>query len=547
VSFTIEVIKGVEYVIFPATSGTYTVTYGQPAPDTTPPSAPTNVSATPVSTSQINLTWSASTDNTGIANYQVFRGGVQIATTTVTGYSDSGLASSTLYTYFVRARDVAGNISANSANAATSTLAPLAAGNYSIFTSQTPAVLSKSDGATTDYELGTKFQSSVDGTITAIRFYKSASETGTHTGRIWSSAGAQLASVTFANETASGWQTAQLAAPLAISANTIYVVSVNTGGTYYVKTDNGLGATVINSPLSTVIGSNGVYGNVGVFPTSSYMNSNYFRDVVFTNGTVTPPPQDTIAPSAPANLSATPVSSSQIDLSWAASTDNVGVTGYQVFRGSTQLATPITTTYSDTGLANSTLYTYFVRARDAAGNTSTSSVSVSTTTLKQATTTGANVAPLGTAYRWSKNTTATANTNQVAAAGLNDNNLTTDVNLNAGVAESGARYEAAGVIWSAARTIGSFTFINGTWVVNGGDGGFSAGVQLQFTTDGTTWTNASWPMTPSYTYNSAAVSGQAYTFSGTPASVRGVRVVGQVRSTENNSSYWANVREVQAF
>ena len=71
-------------------------------------------------------------------------------------------------------------------------------------------------------------QSNVAGQVTAIRFWKDVKETGTHTGRIWSAKGRLLTSVIFTSETASGPQQQALDAPLAIAANTIYVVSVNT-------------------------------------------------------------------------------------------------------------------------------------------------------------------------------------------------------------------------------------------------------------------------------------------------------------------------------
>ncbi|KKT28966.1 MAG: hypothetical protein UW15_C0023G0007, partial [Parcubacteria group bacterium GW2011_GWC1_44_10] len=68
--------------------------------DTTPPSVPTNLTATAISSSQINLSWTASTDNVGVAGYKVFRGGVQIATvTTGTSYSNTGLTAATTYSY----------------------------------------------------------------------------------------------------------------------------------------------------------------------------------------------------------------------------------------------------------------------------------------------------------------------------------------------------------------------------------------------------------------------------------------------------------------
>ena len=96
-----------------------------------------------------------------------------------------------------------------------------------LFTTQVPVVSDYADGST--YELGMRFVSDVAGQITAIRFWKTPTETGTHVGRIWTAGGALLASTTFTGETASGWQQQALATPLAIAANTEYMVSVPTG------------------------------------------------------------------------------------------------------------------------------------------------------------------------------------------------------------------------------------------------------------------------------------------------------------------------------
>jgi chitodextrinase len=89
---------------------------------------------------------------------------------------------------------------------------------------------------------------------------------------------------------------------------------------------------------------------------------------------------DTTAPSVPGNLRSTGVTSSSVSLAWDASTDNVGVTGYDVYRGSTLVTTASGTTYTNTGLAASTSYTYTVRARDAAGNVSAAGNSVTVST-----------------------------------------------------------------------------------------------------------------------------------------------------------------------
>jgi chitodextrinase len=187
----------------------------QQATDTTPPSVPQGLSATVVSSSQINLAWSASTDNVGVTGYHVYRSGTQIATVTSTSYAVTGLSPSTPYSFTVAAYDAAGNVSAQSAAASATTAA----------------------------------------------------------------------------------------AP------------------------------------------------------------------------------DTTAPTVPTNLTATAVSTTQINLAWSASTDNVGVTGYRVYRSGTQMATATSTSYAMTGLSPATIYSFTVAAYDAAGNVSAQSNIASTNTF----------------------------------------------------------------------------------------------------------------------------------------------------------------------
>ena len=79
--------------------------------DTTPPTTPTGVTATPVSSSEINLSWTASTDNVGVYGYDIFRNGVKVGTSQLPSYQDSGLAPSTMYSYSVSAYDPTGNVS----------------------------------------------------------------------------------------------------------------------------------------------------------------------------------------------------------------------------------------------------------------------------------------------------------------------------------------------------------------------------------------------------------------------------------------------------
>ncbi|WP_193195812.1 N,N-dimethylformamidase beta subunit family domain-containing protein [Nostoc sp. MG11] len=149
-----------------------------------------------------------------------------------------------------------------------------------LFTNQAPSIANFTDSV--PYELGMKFSSATGGQITAIRFWKAPSETGTHTGKLWTATGTLLASVTFSNETASGWQEQLLATPINIQANTTYVVSVNVNA-YYVATYDQLVSPIVNGDLSSVAdGNNGVFnGTPGAFPTGSYRNTNYFRDINF--------------------------------------------------------------------------------------------------------------------------------------------------------------------------------------------------------------------------------------------------------------------------
>jgi chitodextrinase len=124
-------------------------------------------------------------------------------------------------------------------------------------------------------------------------------------------------------------------------------------------------------------------------------------------GEVAPPPADTTKPSAPTGLQATGVGSTSVQLSWQASTDDVGVTGYEVSRDGQVVATPTGTTVSDSGLTPATSYTYTVVARDAAGNRSAPSSAVQVTTQSGTTPPPASGSPTFHGAASAANNTAT--------------------------------------------------------------------------------------------------------------------------------------------
>ncbi|HYR87936.1 MAG TPA: LamG-like jellyroll fold domain-containing protein [Terriglobia bacterium] len=272
--------------------------------DTTAPSVPTGLTASPISISQINLSWNSSSDNVGVAGYRVFRNGSQIAQVTGTSYSNTGLTPATSYSYTVAAYDAAANVSAQSSAVLATTLSDITAPS-------TPANPALSVISSTQINLS--WTASVDNVgVTGYRVFRD---------------GSQIAQVT---------------------------------GTSYSNT----GLTPATTYSYTVAAYDAA-GNVSAQSSA----------IVGTTQSV-----DTTAPSVPTGLTATGVSPSQINLSWTASTDNVGVVGYRVFRDTVQVATSTATSYVNPGLAASTTYTYTVAAFDAAGNVSGQSSPAAATT-----------------------------------------------------------------------------------------------------------------------------------------------------------------------
>ena len=147
-----------------------------------------------------------------------------------------------------------------------------------------PATVSWNDPSA--IELGVRFQAATDGYITGIRFYKGPQNSGIHTGSLWTSSGQLLATATFSNETASGWQQVTFSQPVAVKANTIYVASYHSNGYYsadnYYFTVSGQTNGQLYAPSTPESGGDGVY-NYGAssFPTNSYKGTNYWVDVVF--------------------------------------------------------------------------------------------------------------------------------------------------------------------------------------------------------------------------------------------------------------------------
>ncbi|MCD5350978.1 DUF4082 domain-containing protein [Kineosporia mesophila] len=138
-----------------------------------------------------------------------------------------------------------------------------------------------------DVELGVRFTAGKAGYVTGVRFYKGATNTGTHTGTLWSPSGTQLAHATFTNESAAGWQEVRFDTKVPVTAGQVYTASYHTAG-HYALTAGGLNSDVVNDPLTAVSsagsGGNGVYRyGAHALPDNNGRGADYGVDVVFEN------------------------------------------------------------------------------------------------------------------------------------------------------------------------------------------------------------------------------------------------------------------------
>jgi fibronectin type 3 domain-containing protein len=393
-------------------------TTSTPSPDTTPPSAPGTLTATATSSTKINLSWGPATDNVGVAGYRIdrcqgagctdFSHLVQL-TGTGTTYADTPVSANTTYTFQVRALDAEGNQGpvSNPATATTGALGLVAAYSFD------------------------------EGTGTTVGDSSGNGNTGTISNATWTTAGKYGAALSFngtnARVNVPNSTSLQLTSGMTLEAwvNPANVSSVWRDVIYKGNDNYYLEGTSANGPPA----GGGTFGGAGadafgssVLPVNSWSHLAVTYDNtalrLYVNGILVGSQAETGAiatstnqlqiggdgvygqffngmiddvriynsaisaaqiqadmnqagssvPSAPTNLSASVPSSTEIDLTWGASTDTAGVTGYRVERCQgdgcstfTQIAAPTATAYSDTGLTAGTSYSYRVRAIDSAG------------------------------------------------------------------------------------------------------------------------------------------------------------------------------------
>ncbi|MGZ8943160.1 MAG: DUF4082 domain-containing protein [Methylobacter sp.] len=302
VSFTKQIIKGIEYAFFPVLTDTYAATY---IADTTMPIVNAVVpadGATDVNNGiNVSVTFSEEMDSATInsstiqlqdpaSNIIPISVNYNASTLTATLDPTLNLNPATTYTVLLPAggvNDLAGN-ALDSTYTSSFTTATIAA-PYSIWPN--PVTPGFSYNNPRPIELGLKFRSDVGGDVTGVRFFKADGATGTHIGRLRTAGGTLLAEIAFTNETASGWQTQAFTAPIAIQPNTTYIISyyLADGNRRFSDTyDYFIATGVSNGPLHAlqagVDGPNGVYSDTGGLLTKNYRSSNYWVDLVFQGG-----------------------------------------------------------------------------------------------------------------------------------------------------------------------------------------------------------------------------------------------------------------------
>jgi chitodextrinase/C1A family cysteine protease len=412
-------------------------------PDTEAPTAPTNLASSDVSSTSVMLSWSASTDNVGVSVYNVYQDGTLLGTTANTSFSVSGLSASTTYSFYVTAEDASGNVSS-------------ASSSINVTTSETSTTYCASKGNNVQYEwIDLVELNTINNTSTASSGYTDYTNLSTDL-KLGSS------------------YTINFSAGFSSSSYTEFWyiwIDYDKDGTF--ETDE-----LINSSSSS---SSSTLSNTFTVPTTASLGSTRMRVTMKYNSAPTAcetfsygevedytinliaGTSDTEAPSAPKNLASSDVSATSATLSWSSSTDNVGVTGYNVYQDQALIGTTSETSYSVTGLSPVTTYSFYVTAEDEAGNISEASSSLNITT-PSATITYCSSAGNNVTYEWIDLVQLnTINNSSSATSGYSDyTDLSTELGL-------GTTYD---IYFSAGFRSSSYTEYWYIWIDFDQDGTF---------------------------------------------------------------------------
>jgi chitodextrinase len=364
--------------------------------DRTAPSVPSGFIAKALSSSEISLSWSTSTDNVAVKGYKIYRNGVSVLTAYGTSIINSRLTPSTTYQYTIAAFDAANNVSQQSGVVTVATLHP------DVAAPSTPQNI-------TVWKLNTNTQRAVvwspstdDVKVVGYRIYRNGTLLTSTTNNFYNIPVTTLVPYDYAvaaydaskNESPKtnavtpdqySVDTQPPTAPSGFTATALSVTQVQLSWNPSQDNSRVVGYRIYRNGIKIAAAAGTSFKNTSLIPGTAYSYQVEAYDIVGLNSarsavSVTLPP-DTQAPTAPTNLVARGISISQIRLTWRASTDNAKVTGYKIFRDGIQIATALGTTFTNINLPPSTSYRYTVSAYDASQNNSAQTASVTGTTL----------------------------------------------------------------------------------------------------------------------------------------------------------------------
>lgn len=386
-----------------------------PSGDTTPPTQPTALAPSNVTQTGLTLSWSASSDNVGVAGYDVHRNGIKIASATTTSSAQSGLACGTSYGFGVVARDAAGNASAPaqvtvstgacSSQPPADVTAPTQPANLGIV-GVTPSSISLNWSASSDSVGVTGYRVYVNGALRSTVPQPGSTASSLTCGTAYTfqvdaidAAGNASTRASITGSTSACADAQAPTAPTNVVATSRTATSIALS--WSASNDNvgvvGYGTYRAGSQVGSASGTTAIFSGLTC-------NTNYTlavdaydaagnrsaKTTVMVSTTACP---DTTPPSTPTGLATSNATQTGVTLTWAASSDNVGVTGYDVSRNGTTVATVTATSGSLTGLTCGTSYMLGVVARDAAGNSSQRA-------QLNATTASCSPAPSGLSASW---------------------------------------------------------------------------------------------------------------------------------------------------